>query len=303
MKLFIAQVSITITNTLFLKILLQSFGEINARLISDTYQYPQHISQFIRELFVLIRLFERLVAVNAAHQPGHFSYLFCEDSHISEFTEIPDAGCLLLVSLAATTLIEGVGTRLKEQLPDVTVVVFYIINLILNLTVTTLLFAIIFKVLPDAKIKWKDIWPGAIATSLLFLVGKFAISFYISKSDIGSTFGAAGSLVILLVWVYYSAIILYFGAEFTKAYALNKGARIIPNEYAQWNQEAVVTGAKTQDHKNEKISQPQVASAAKPIDFANTPVLPQKNKNAPGMGAVLLGLLLYLVKPRKHHEA
>jgi membrane protein len=148
------------------------------------------------------------------------------------FGMIGSLGFLLLVSLAVTAVIETIGGRLKDQFPDVTVVVFYIVNLILTIGITSLLFAVIFKVLPDAKIKWKDVWAGAITTALLFMLGKFAISFYISKSDVGSTYGAAGSLVILLVWIYYSSIILYFGAEFTKAYAVKFGSAIHPTKYA-----------------------------------------------------------------------
>jgi membrane protein len=88
--------------------------------------------------------------------------------------------------------------------------------------------------LPDAVIKWKDVIVGSMATAILFMLGKFAISFYIGNSNIGSSYGAAGSIVVLLVWVYYSALILYFGAEFTKAYAACYGSRIIPNKYAVW---------------------------------------------------------------------
>jgi membrane protein len=153
-------------------------------------------------------------------------------NRLLSFGIIGSLGFLLLVSLAITALVEGIGNRLKAIFPDVTVVIFYIINLVLTLGVTTLLFAVIFKVLPDAKIKWRQVWAGAIFTSVLFMIGKFAISFYISKSDVGSTYGAAGSLVILLIWIYYSSIILYFGAVFTKAYALKYGETIKPNEYA-----------------------------------------------------------------------
>ncbi len=148
------------------------------------------------------------------------------------FSVIASLGFLLLVSLGVTALIEGLSERLRANFPEVTVVVFYIINLVLTLIVVTSIFAVIFKVLPDANIKWKDVWAGAIATALLFILGKFAISFYISKSEVGSTYGAAGSLVVLLLWVYYSSIILYFGAEFTKAYALKYGSEIHPNKYA-----------------------------------------------------------------------
>ena len=146
-------------------------------------------------------------------------------------------GFLLLVSLAATALVEGLGNRLKAAFPDVAVVFFYVLNLLLTLGIVGLLFAIIFKVLPDAKIKWRNVWAGAIATAFLFMIGKFAISFYIGKSNVGSTYGAAGSLVILLVWIYYSSMILYFGAVFTKVYALKQGVQIEPNDYAVTVQE------------------------------------------------------------------
>jgi membrane protein len=91
---------------------------------------------------------------------------------------------------------------------------------------------VIFKVLPDAKVKWRDVISGSVATALLFMLGKFAISYYISKTNIGSTYGAAGSLVVLMVWIYYSSTILYFGAGFTKAYAVHFGKSIYPNKYA-----------------------------------------------------------------------
>jgi membrane protein len=148
------------------------------------------------------------------------------------FSVIVSLGFLLLVSLGVTTIIDGFSERLKAHFPDVTVVVFYIVNIVITLLVTSLIFAVIFKVLPDANIKWKDVGAGAFATALLFMLGKFAISFYISKSNVGSTYGTAGSLVVLLLWIYYSSIILYFGAEFTKAYAVKYGSEIHPNHYA-----------------------------------------------------------------------
>lgn len=148
------------------------------------------------------------------------------------FSVIISLGFLLLVSLGVTALIDGFSERLKAHFPDVTVVVFYIVNLLITLVVITTIFGVIFKVLPDAKIKWKDVTVGAVITALLFMLGKFAISVYISKSNVGSTYGTAGSLVVLLLWVYYSSIILYFGAEFTKAYAVKFGSEIHPNHYA-----------------------------------------------------------------------
>lgn len=148
------------------------------------------------------------------------------------FGIIGSLGFLLLVSLGVSTIIDALNTRLQNLFPDVAVVVFYIVNLILTLVIVSGLFAVIFKVLPDAKIKWKDVIGGAVATAILFVLGKFLISFYISKSDVGSTYGAAGSLVILIVWVYYSSIILFLGAEFTKAYAVKFGTEIHPSDFA-----------------------------------------------------------------------
>ena len=173
-------------------------------------------------------------------------------NRLLSFGIIGSLGFLLLVSLAITAVVEALGKRLEAAFPNVTVVVFYITNLVLTLGVTTLLFAVIFKVLPDARIKWKDVWAGAITTSILFMIGKFAISFYISKSDVGSTYGAAGSLVILLVWIYYSSIILYFGAVFTKSYAKKYGSSIKPNEYAVTTKKVEVETGKKTIQENEK---------------------------------------------------
>jgi len=156
------------------------------------------------------------------------------------FSVIISLGFLLLVSLAVTSLLDGFSKQLEQRFSDISVVVFYIINQIVTLTVIALIFGVIFRVLPDAIIRWRDVALGAIVTALLFMLGKFAISIYIGQSDVGSTYGAAGSLVILLLWTYYSSIILYFGAEFTKAYALAYGAEIRPSHYAVTKKEIEV---------------------------------------------------------------
>jgi len=155
-------------------------------------------------------------------------------NRLLSFSIVVSLGFLLLVSLIINGVLEGFMDHLKTMFPNLAVVAVYIINLVITFGVTTVLFAIIFKVLPDAKIRWKDVMVGSMATAVLFMLGKFAITFYIGSSNIGSTYGAAGSLVVLLVWVYYSSLILYFGAEFTKAYAAKYGSRILPNDYAVW---------------------------------------------------------------------
>lgn len=166
------------------------------------------------------------------------------------FSVIISLGFLLLVSLGISGVIEGISVRLQARYPDVTVVVFYIINLILTFVISGIIFAVIFKVLPDAKIRWRDVFAGALVTTLLFMLGKFGISLYISQTNVGSTYGAAGSLVVLIVWIYYSSIILYLGAEFTKAYAVAYGADIHPSDYAVTTKEVEVeTGKKTVQDK------------------------------------------------------
>lgn len=168
------------------------------------------------------------------------------------FSLIVGLGFLLLVSLSVNTLIDGFNAKLQVWFPDVSVVLFYIINIILTAAIVTLIFAVIFKVLPDADIMWKDVTAGAFTTALLFMLGKLGISFYISKSNVGSTFGTAGSLVILLVWVYYSSIILYFGAEFTKAWSVNYGLPIKPNYYAVTTKLVEVQTGNATIQENEK---------------------------------------------------
>ncbi len=183
-------------------------------------------------------------------------------NRLLSFSVIIGLGFLLVVSLGITTLIDGFSASLRAHFPDVTIVVFYIVNLVITLVVITSIFAVIFKVLPDAKIKWKDVLSGAIATGVLFMLGKFAISFYISKSNVGSTYGAAGSLVVLLLWVYYSAIILYFGAEFTKAFAVKYGSEIHPDEYAVTTKTVEVeTGQKSIQDKEKTTITPQTNTA------------------------------------------
>lgn len=141
-------------------------------------------------------------------------------------------GFLLIVSLMVNGVMLALSEWLKNYFPDVTLIIFQIGNLLLSFIVIMSLFAVIFKVLPDAKIAWKDVRNGAFFTACLFMLGRFLIGLYINYSGTGTAYGAAGSLIIILVWVYYTAAILYFGAEFTKVYAEYVGARIEPADYA-----------------------------------------------------------------------
>lgn len=167
------------------------------------------------------------------------------------FSVIISLGFILLVSLAVTALLDGFSSSLQARFSGVSVVLFYMLNQLLTLVVITLIFAVIFKVLPDAEIRWKDVFSGALITALLFMLGKFGISIYIGQSDVGSSYGAAGSLVILLLWTYYSSIILYLGAEFTKAYAIAYGSEIRPSSYAVSTKQVEVEMGKKPLQENE----------------------------------------------------
>ncbi len=172
-------------------------------------------------------------------------------TRLVSFSFVISLGFLLLVSLVINSLVEGLMERLQAIFPAVTVILLYIINLLITFLIISLLFATIFKVLPDAIIHWKDVAAGAFFTAFLFMIGKFGITLYLRKTDVGSAYGTAGSLVILLLWVYYSSIILYFGAEFTKAYAVKFGSKIVPNEYAVTIQIIKVETGKDSVQENE----------------------------------------------------
>jgi len=153
-------------------------------------------------------------------------------NRLMSFSMIASVGFLLMVSLMVNTVMDVINARLLIYFPDAAVYIFYIFNIILLFATTTILFATIFKTLPDGEIAWKDALIGSSFTSFFFMFGKFAIGFYLGSSTVASVYGAAGSVIIILVWVYYSAIILYFGAEFTKVYSNEMGNKIIPNSYA-----------------------------------------------------------------------
>jgi len=141
-------------------------------------------------------------------------------------------GFLLMVSLLVNAVILALSGYLSQFLPDITLLFINLLNVAITFAVITLLFAIIFKFLPDVKIHWKDVWAGAIFTSILFMAGRYVIGLVIAYSIKGSAYEAAGSIVIILLWIYYTAAILYLGAEFTRYYADHYGLHIEPADYA-----------------------------------------------------------------------
>jgi membrane protein len=156
-------------------------------------------------------------------------------NRIFSFAMVLVIGFLLLVSLIASWALSFIGVFFQNMLPaGAGGLVVQLINLVVSFAVITLLFALIYKVLPDVSVSWRNIWIGAAFTSVLFVIGKELIGLYLSRSSVTSVYGAAGSGVVILLWVYYSAMILYFGAEFTQVHAHADGGVIEPKRGAVW---------------------------------------------------------------------
>jgi membrane protein len=155
-------------------------------------------------------------------------------TRLLSFSLILSIGLVMIVSLLLNAIIAAFGKFIGKFIAGYSVYFIQVSEAVLSFLVATFLFAFIFKVLPDAKIRWKDVLFGGFITAILFTIGKLGINFYIQKSNLTSLYGAAGSIIILMVWVYYSSIILYLGAEFTKVFTKLYGKNIAPNEYADW---------------------------------------------------------------------
>jgi membrane protein len=160
---------------------------------------------------------------------------------------------LLLVSLVLSAALSAVGNVVSASLPG-GAVLWQAVNFVMSLGLITVLFAMIFKVIPDAKIAWRDVWVGAFVTSLLFSLGKLGLGVYLGRASLASPFGAAGSVIVLVVWVYYAAQILLLGAEFTQAYARRFGHDIEPSAHA----------VRVEMVRKEEEPQPSAAGAQQP---------------------------------------
>jgi membrane protein len=165
-----------------------------------------------------------------APKPGRGLWGTIRDRLFS-FAMVMGVAFLLLVSLILSAVLAAVGRFFERSLPGGETL-WQASNFVLSFAVISVLFAVTFKVVPDVKIRWRDVWMGAVVTAFLFGVGKFLIGLYLGKSSVASSYGAAGSLVLLVIWVYYSALILFLGAEFTQVYAKRFGSRIRPSANA-----------------------------------------------------------------------
>jgi membrane protein len=223
-------------------------------------------SSFMAVVSIIILVFAATTALNEMHDSINTiwnlrvkkgrGFMQMLKSRLMAFFLISGIGLLLFIILLVSGLFEGFMHKIRETFPQFSVTLFYLLDILFLLITVALLFVMIYKILPDAHIKWKDVIAGAIFASLLFMIGKFGFSIYIKNSNLGNSFGSAGSFVILLMWIYYSATMLYFGAEFTKAYALKYGDEIRPKSYA-------VTIKVIQIESNEKSVQQNEKSAEK----------------------------------------
>jgi membrane protein len=164
-------------------------------------------------------------------KPGQGIWSFVRQRFLS-YAMVLALGFLLLVSLAVTALLSGL-TQYMGSLIGGAAVLGHILDIVVSFGFITLIFAMIYKFLPDVEIQWRDVWIGAALTSVLFTIGKYLIGLYLGTSGATSVYGAAGSLITVLLWVYYSSLILFLGAEFTQVYAAEYGSGVVPAENAE----------------------------------------------------------------------
>ncbi len=186
---------------------------------------------FVGATGVFVQLQKSLNAIwevkSSTTKSGIWSFL---RARVFSFGLIISIGFLLLVSLVFSSLLSALGSWVSQQWSLSLLIIFQILNIVFSLAIITVLFALMFKFLPDAKIKWRNVWFGAFFTSVLFVLGKTALGIYFGTAEPGSGYGAAGSLILILLWTSYSSMIVFYGAEFTKAYADFQNEKIIPTE-------------------------------------------------------------------------
>lgn len=180
---------------------------------------------------------------------GFWLYL---KARLLSFGVIGSFGFILLVSLGISTMMDILSDSFFSKFPDISFYIIYFVNNFITFCIISLLFGAIFTILPDAQIQWKQVKLASFTTAILFMLGKFLISFYISNSNLQNVYGAAGSFVILMVWVYYSSVILYFGAEFAKSYALKFSYPILPSKFADLVHNVDMVSKKTNIQEAEK---------------------------------------------------
>lgn len=182
-------------------------------------------------------------------EPGRAIWRYLSTRLVS-LALVASFGFLMLVSLVLDTALVAFGERLGRWLSGFATLLIAALNIAISFGIITLIFAMIFRVLPDARIRWKDVWPGAFITTLLFSLGKYLISTYIGLANVGDAYGAAGAVIVILVWVYYSTVIMLFGAHYTHVAARDQGPGVVPSSHAAVDKEAERSAAIAMEKKS-----------------------------------------------------
>lgn len=205
-------------------------------------------------------------------KPGVGVWGFVRNRFLS-FTMVLGTGFLLLVSMALTTFLTAMSNSLGNKLP-ISEPLVHGLNFIVSFGIITLLFAMIFKYLPDVRVPFRKVWVGAIGTAFLFTLGKYALALYLGRASTTSSYGAAGSVIVLLMWIYYASVILFLGAEFTQVYAKLTGAKVAPDKF----------GVPTTEERRaqEGIPHEKTPPGQKPYAEPDWPGWPPPHPDAPG---------------------
>jgi membrane protein len=205
----------------FLETMIASAGNVGSGLIGTAVGI---VTFLLLVTGAVVELQDDLNIIWKAKPPASYGVLDFLKTRLVSFALLLGIGFLLLVSLVIDTGLTALGSYLEANFSGATILLRFL-NSLVSFTVSTLLFAMMFKLLPAVDIQWSDVWTGSLVTALLFTVGKFLIGYYLGKSNVASSYGAAASIITILLWIYYSSLILLFGAEFTKAYAESRGSR------------------------------------------------------------------------------
>jgi membrane protein len=205
----------------FLETMIASAGNVGSGLIGTAVGV---VTFLLLVTGAVVELQDDLNIIWKAKPPASYGVMDFIKTRLISFALVLGIGFLLLVSLVIDTGLTALGSYLEANFSGATVLLRFL-NSLVSFIVATLLFAMMFKLLPAVDILWSDVWTGSLVTALLFTLGKLLIGYYLGKSNVASSYGAAASIITILLWIYYSSLILLFGAEFTKAYAESQGSR------------------------------------------------------------------------------
>lgn len=222
---------------------------------------------------VFVQLQTNLNQIWDVKQKSSQGFLKMLKNRLFSFGLIVSIGFLLLMSLVISTLLTAFSDYIEGVFPDAIAYLFYALEFTISLLVITVLFMLMFKILPDVKLKWREVIVGSLLTGMLFILGKYGLSFYFGKAEPASVYGAAGSIILILLWSSYSSMIVFFGAEFTKQYAVYHGMKIEPTKDAE-----KITAAETEKIAPKKQQKEGIHSEVESNTHQKKQVYAMKNR-------------------------